>query len=115
MKRQRNYFFKFATFFAGLLLLGAVACSGKPDIALCGQYYRHLLQLQQGSHRGILAAMKTSQGKEAILNYCLALEKSRVECVLNVGDLGGANHCETGVQETMIDGLMDRFDEFRQP
>jgi len=112
--KQPNLFFKISTFFAGLLFLGTVGCSGKPDIALCGQYYRHLLQLQQNSHHGILAAMKTSQGKDAIINYCLSLEKSRVECSLSTGDLSAANHCETGAQGTMIDGLMERFDEFRQ-
>lgn len=113
MKRTSLFRMKIVSLIAGGLLLGTAACSGKPDLALCGQYYRHLLQLQQSSHAGILAAMKTSQGKDAIIDYCLALEKRRVECVLGTAELGSANQCETGAEAGMFDGFMQRFDQLR--
>lgn len=99
---------------ACLILTGAVGCGGKPDLALCGGYYRHVLQLHQGEHRAVLAALKTSQGKDAVIDYCMALEKFRVQCVLDASDPGSAIQCETGAEPTLMDGLRQRIDDFTE-
>ncbi len=110
MKHLKHRFINIAT--GGLVALGLLAlagCNRKPDLALCGNYYRHLLQLQQAGHQGVLAAMKTTQGKDAVVDYCMSLQKKRVECVLESGDVGAAVTCESGAESSFIDDIMSKF------
>lgn len=82
------------------LTIGAVfataACSRKPDSAQCAAYYGHLVSLQQSGNKGILAALKTAEGKKATLRYCSELSKSQVDCASKAASLEDASSCESG-------------------
>ncbi len=92
---QLSSVFRF-TLMSLVLLLAAGACSSKPDTALCGRYYRQILHLQAEGLSGVLAGLKTSQGKSAVIDHCLQLERAEVECVLQANSLSAAESCEYG-------------------
>ncbi|MBI3395027.1 MAG: hypothetical protein HY042_04260 [Spirochaetia bacterium] len=71
-----------------------MTCNRKPDAALCGSYYTHLIQLHQGGHKGVLAALKTTEGKRAVVTYCMTLTKSQVDCASKSPSVEGAASCE---------------------
>lgn len=81
----------------------AGACSAKPDTALCGRYYRQILHLQQEGLSGVLAGLKTSQGKSAVIDHCMQMERADVECVLQAGSLSAAESCEYGAAAEPVD------------
>lgn len=84
-----------ASILAGCIAAPFVACNSKPNPALCGRYYRHLLTLEErGGHPGTLAGLKTGEAKRAVLDHCMQLNKSHVECSLQADGVGSAIQCE---------------------
>ncbi|MCR9142394.1 MAG: hypothetical protein NXI24_09095 [bacterium] len=77
------------------LLAATSACNSKPNTALCGRYYRHMLAVQERDGQpGALAGLKTEGAKRAVLNHCMELDRAQVECVLDAGDTHTATSCE---------------------
>ncbi len=91
---SRIHMKNFIIIFIFSILLGLSGCSSKPNIAECGKYYQHLLQLGQSGLKGMDAAMRTSEGKAAVIRYCLNIKKKQVECVLKAPNTSDAAACE---------------------
>ncbi len=88
---------------AAALGLFAVACSRKPDTEMCGQYYGRLVQLGASAHPALVAAARTGEGKQAIVDYCLQLARSQVKCSLSAGTLQEAADCEQPDRRTFLE------------
>jgi hypothetical protein len=81
---------------SGLLCLGLPACNQKPDTALCGRYYRHLLELQdRDGHPGVAAGLKTADAKPGIIEHCMQLDRETAECSVQSQSLSDSAACET--------------------
>jgi len=88
-----------------LNLIFFVSCSSKPDAAECGKYYRHLVTLQQAGHKGILAALKSSEGKNSVIRYCMSLRKKQVTCAEKADNLNDAAACESEENDSFLDSI----------
>lgn len=97
--------FLFSLFMILSILSAMTGCDGKPDSALCGQYYRHLLDVQRQGPRALLLASQTSQGKTAIVNACMEMTAYQVECALQAGSLEQMAACETAEPKSLMDRI----------
>ena len=88
---------------AAFLAALGTSCARKPDSALCGQYYSRLVQLSAGAHPAIVAATRTGEGKQAIVEYCLQLARSQAKCSIAAGTLQDAVDCEQAEKKTFFE------------
>lgn len=73
----------------------AVACSRKPDAALCNRYYRSLLTQTDGLPAAISVGLKAPEARNAIVRYCMQRERAEIECVAEAGGAEEAAACES--------------------
>ena len=88
---------------AFLLLACGTSCSRKPDPALCGEYYARLAQLSAAAHPALVAAARTSQGKQAVIEHCMQLARSQTRCTIAAGTLQEAVECEQADRKTFFE------------
>lgn len=84
-------------------LLSAGSCSLKPDSALCGEYYANVVQLGAGTHPALAAAARSSGGKQAIIEHCLALSRSQAQCAAGAASLQDAAGCEQAEKRSFME------------
>lgn len=94
-KTPRNSVSTALAVFVAVVSLLPAACSSKPDTALCGRYYRHMLTIQEHyGQPGALAGLKTQGAKHAVLDHCMQLNTTQVQCVLESEGTADATLCE---------------------
>lgn len=85
-------------------------CDSHPDEATCNGYYRHLLELSTQEPPAFRIALQNSQARAAVVEYCLGLDRFRVQCSLNAGSPQQVTACETGPDSTFMERVEMEWD-----